>query len=105
MAKTPDLFPRRPMEQLTNDDNLFIRLEHSSLRYYLDDQCEKLHRESGPAVIHNNGCVEYWRLGQLHNISGPAIQTNSGKKVYYLYGRRLSYEKWIQSKQKYSLDK
>lgn len=105
MAKTPDLFIREPIEESISDNNLFIRLEYSSTRYYLDDCYKNLHRDSGPAVIYNNECIEYWRQGKLHNIFGPAIQTASGKKIYYLYGRRLTYEKWMEVKKKYFLDK
>jgi hypothetical protein len=105
MSKTPDNFLRPPEEEIISDDDLFIRLDYSSTKYYLDDSCKKLHRNHGPAVIYNNGSVEYWRQGQLHNISGPAIETSRGKKVYYLYGRRLTHENWLLFKHKYSLDK
>ena len=106
MAKTPDNFLRsRVIVNPVLDEELFIRLEHSSLRYYMDDSCEKLHRTEGPAVMHNNGSIEYWNHGQLHNIDGPAIETKIGKKVYYLFGRRLTEEKWLSAKQKYFLDK
>ena len=105
MSKTPDNFLRPTENQLVADSDLFVRLEHSSLRYYLDDTCRKLHRTDGPAVIYNNGCIEYWNQGQLHKISGPAIETDSGKKIYYLYGRRLTYEQWLSAKRRYSLDK
>jgi len=105
MSKTPDNFLRPPEEEIISDDDLFIRLDYSSTKYYLDDSCKKLHRNYGPAVIYNNGSVEYWRQGQLHNISGPAIETSRGKKVYYLYGRRLTHKHWFLFKQRYSLDK
>ena len=105
MSKTPDNFLRPPEEEITSDDDLFVKLEYSCIKYYLDDSCEKLHKNHGPAVIYNNGSVEYWRQGQLHNISGPAIETSRGKKVYYLYGRRLTHENWLLFKHKYSLDK
>jgi len=105
MNKTPDNFLRPPEEEITSDHDLFVKLEYSCIKYYLDDSCEKLHKNHGPAVIYNNGSVEYWRQGQLHNISGPAIETSRGKKVYYLYGRRLTHENWLLFKHKYSLDK
>lgn len=104
MSKTPDNFLRPPFQDPVCENKCFIRLEHSSLRYYLDDTCLKLHRTDGPAVIYNNGCVEYWNFGQLHNISGPAIKTPIGTKVYYLFGRRLDYKKWLYWRGKYSLD-
>ena len=104
MAKTPDINPQLLLKNQIPEEDLFIRLEHSSLRYYMDDSCKNLHRNEGPAVIHNNGCLEYWNQGQLHNISGPAIQTVKGKTVYYLFGRRLTYENWLLAKKKYLLD-
>jgi hypothetical protein len=104
MAKTPDMNPQLPLKNPISEGDLFIRLEYSSLRYYMDDSCEKLHRNEGPAVIHNNGCLEYWNQGQLHNISGPAIETVKGKSVYYLFGRRFTYENWLLAKKQYLLD-
>ena len=104
MTKTPDNFLRPSEEYVASDDDLFVKLEHSCIKYYLDDSCEKLHKNNGPAVIYGNGCIEYWRQGELHNLSGPAIETSQGKKVYYLYGRRLTYEGWLLFKKKYSLD-
>ena len=105
MAKTPDNFLRPPSNlKPIADEDLFIRLEYASLRYYIDDLCLRLHRTEGPAVIHDNGSIEYWNQGQLHRVDGPAIQTTQGKKVYYLFGRRLPYEKWVRAKQNYDLD-
>lgn len=104
--KTPDNFLRPPSNpRPVSDEDLFVRLEYSSLRYYMDDSFLKLHRTQGPAVIHDNGSTEYWNQGQLHRVDGPAIQTVKGKSVYYLFGRRLSYEKWVFLKKRYSLDK
>lgn len=106
MPKTPDNFLRSPaILKPVVDEDLFVRLEYASLRYYMDDSCQKLHRTEGPAVIHNNGTVEYWNRGQLHRVEGPAIETKMGSEVYYLFGRRLTHEKWIYTKLKYNLDK
>ena len=106
MAKTPDNFLRPPINQIPiEDSDLYIRLERDSLRYYTDNTCETLHRMSGPAVLFDNGTIEYWNQGQLHNISGPSVETALGMQVYYLFGRRLTYEKWLDLKKKYSLDK
>ena len=104
MSETLDNFIRPPFQDPVCENKSFIRLERSSLRYYLDDACLKLHRTDGPAVIHNNGCIEYWNFGQLHNISGPAIRTPIGTEVYYLFGRRLDHKKWLYWKERYSLD-
>lgn len=106
MIKTPDHFLRPSVNQSPiEDSDLYIRLEAFSLRYYTDNTCKTLHRMAGPAVIFDNGTIEYWNQGQLHNISGPSIETALGKQVYYLFGRRLSYNKWVDLKKKYSLDK
>lgn len=103
MAKTPDNFLSPLREKPIFDKELFIRMERSSLRHYTDSSCQALHRLGAPAVIHDNGCVEYWNNGLLHNASGPAIETLAGKQVYYLFGRRLVYRKWIELKKRYSL--
>ena len=41
----------------------------------------KLHREDGPAVIHN-GTKEWYQNGEKHRVDGPAIITN-GEKWWY----------------------
>jgi len=103
MGKTPDNFLRRI--KAVSVDEEYVRLEYDSLCYYLDRECTIRHREGGPARIFHNGCQEFWNNGVLHHIEGSAIVTPKGKKIYYLYGRRLTYEKWVEFKNKYFLDK
>jgi len=82
----------------------YIRMRERSLRYYMDPMCKILHRDEGPAVTYNNGCVEFWNLGVLHNSDGPAIVTKNGKKVYYLFGKRFNnYADWEQSKKIFNI--
>ena len=35
---------------------------------------EMLHREDGPAVIHQNGIKEWWQNGKRHREDGPAVE-------------------------------
>jgi len=103
MGKTPDNFFRQTKPVTSQEE--FIRLEYDSLSYYLDRECTIRHREGGPARIFHNGCQEFWNNGVLHHVKGAAIVTPMGNKVYYLFGRRLSYDKWKDIKLKYDLDK
>ena len=38
----------------------------------------EFHREDGPAVIYNNGIVEWWWNGMRHRLDGPAIDRLEG---------------------------
>lgn len=102
MGKTPDNFLRQT-KPVTNQEE-FVRLEHDGLSYYLDRECTIRHREGGPARIFHNGCQEFWNNGVLHHVKGAAIVTPMGNKVYYLFGRRLTYDNWKDTKLKYNLD-
>ena len=102
MGKTPDNF-FRPTKGVSTDEE-YVRLEHDAMCYYLDRECTIRHREDGPARIFHNGCQEFWNNGVLHHVKGAAIVTPMGKKVYYLFGRRLTFEKWMDTKLRYNLD-
>lgn len=48
---------------------------------YFND-CDKLHREDGPASITKNGYQEWWANGKCHREDGPAIIRPSGYQVW-----------------------
>lgn len=45
-------------------------------------------RNEGPAVIHKNGKMEYYRDGLLHRneCEGPAVISSDGSNIYYYHG-------------------
>jgi hypothetical protein len=55
----------------------------------------KLHREDGPAIDNLNG-IKCWLLDDhFHRTDGPAIERPNGEMCWYFYGRKLSFEKWL----------
>lgn len=46
----------------------------------------RFHREDGPAVIWNDGGMEWWLNGKLHREDGPAIQRASNWKQWWVNG-------------------
>ena len=55
-----------------------------------DDGTEKwfnekgeFHRESGPAVIHSDGCKHWYKHGLLHRLDGPAVEYPNGTKLWF----------------------
>jgi len=52
-----------------------------------------LHRNRGPAVIHNDGYREYWVDGKLHRVGGPAVQWKNGDYLWYIHGKEYKSRK------------
>ena len=48
-----------------------------------EDENGHIHREDGPAVIYDDGSVEYWQHGRLHRIGGPAIDYPDTFRKWY----------------------
>jgi len=64
----------------------------------VDTPWNKLHREDGPAVIWDDGQIEWYIDGKLHKLDGPAVHFKNGGKGYYISGKRLDEEEvetWI----------
>ena len=55
-------------------------------RYYTSEN--KLHREDGPAVIWEEGCLEWWINGLRHREDGPAIVYSDGGEEWFHTGKR-----------------
>ncbi len=55
-----------------------------------------IHREDGPAIIHDNGSMSWFKSGMRHREDGPAIvwntPTTKKEQCYYLYDIELSEE-------------
>ncbi len=91
------------MVTVRNDHNIFIPLPSDFTGIYETYDGDEfwrqewykdglLHREDGPAVIYNNGCIAYYQGGILHRTDGPAVIDLSGSqnKVWALNGERMS---------------
>ena len=48
----------------------------------------RLHREDGPALIHANGSVKWYRHGVRHRDDGPACVYVNGTRKWYRGGKR-----------------
>ena len=62
------------------------RSEDGDLYYYKDPEKQILHRRDGPAVIYEDGDVEYWQNGRMHRLDGPAIEWSDGSKEWIING-------------------
>ena len=61
----------------------------------------KLHREGDkPAIVALDGYKSYWKNGRLHRDNGPAVIYQNGDVEYWLDGQRLTKEEHEQRTQK-----
>lgn len=54
---------------------------------FLDDN-HKLHRDNGPALIWNDGSVEWWQHGRRHRVGAPALIYTNGAEEWWINGKR-----------------
>ena len=59
-------------------------LSDGSVLYY--NAQGQLHRTGGPAAIHHNGTVAWYKNGRLHRTDGAAIMFSGGRCDWYLNG-------------------
>jgi hypothetical protein len=52
------------------------------------DSAGRLHREDGPALIHANGSVKWYRHGKRHRLGAPACVYVNGTRKWYRDGLR-----------------
>ena len=69
--------------------------KHGCSRYC--NAANQLHRDGGPAVVYEDGHVEWWRHDQRHRTDGPAIVWNDGDEWWYNNGRRLYEDEYYQA--------
>lgn len=74
------MFPIRYHNGLTITD--------SGMRIWWRD--DRIHRDSGPALITPDGSQFYYSHGNIHRDSGPAVIRADGVKFYYFHGTLLS---------------
>jgi hypothetical protein len=48
----------------------------------------RLHREDGPALVHKNGSVKWYRHGRRHRLGAPACVYVNGTRKWYEDGLR-----------------
>lgn len=46
-----------------------------------------LHKDDGPAVIYQDGTVEFYQNGRLHNLFGPSVIRTDGHKEWWVRGQ------------------
>lgn len=71
------------------DRSLNGRVDNPEIQASTWFQDGKMHRTDGPAMVFEDGDVEYWQNGELHRTDGPAIDYN-GLKEWYVRGRYIT---------------
>jgi len=62
------------------------RSTDGDLYYYKDPEYTIQHRRDGPAVIYEDGTVEYWQNGRMHRLDGPARHYANNIKDWVING-------------------
>lgn len=66
--------------------------------YYFDEK-DRLHRDDGPAAIHNScdrGELNTWyRHGKIHREDGPAIVWGNGNVEWWLQNKKHEFHDWL----------
>ena len=76
---------------MMTEKDTFDRLKYKIVR--MDDMViyfnhkGEMHREGGPAVVHDNGTKEWYLNGLQHRKDGPAVEYSTGSKVWWLNGK------------------
>jgi hypothetical protein len=66
---------------------------NGTVKYYQEGL---LHRDNGPAVVYPDGARVYAKKGRIHREDGPAVIGHGGACYWFLNGRRLSREKFLE---------
>ena len=53
-----------------------------------------IHKEDGPAIIHNSGNKEWYIEGRRHRINRSAIEFSNGTKSWFLNGIKYSEDEY-----------
>lgn len=56
--------------------------EDGTVLYYNSEG--KLHRETGPAAVYDDGLQQYWLNGKIHRDDGPAMIWPDGRQQYWI---------------------
>jgi hypothetical protein len=87
----------------------FIKSENGTKFVYKDKAMTILHNETGPAIAHANGDVEYYLDGKLHRTDGPAISWCVDKSnthlEWWVDGVHITADKLEEAAQAYRLSK
>ena len=70
---------------------------HDALKYRIDvtdtgtcryyNALGQLHRDEGPAIIWDDGDLEWWQNGLRHREDGPAVEWHAGHKEWWVNDR------------------
>jgi|14_taG_2_1085336.scaffolds.fasta_scaffold94655_2 hypothetical protein len=56
----------------------------------------KVHREDGPAAEYADGKRHWFAFGVLHREDGPAIELPEGIRCFYLNGKKLTPDEFLE---------
>lgn len=54
-----------------------------------------IHRDDGPAVIHQNGSRTWYHYGSIHRLDGPAIEHANGECEWFINNRKHTFAEWL----------
>jgi len=55
----------------------------------------KYHHPTQPALVHNDGEMEWFLYGQRHRDTGPALMTPDNNVEWWWYGKLLSLDEYL----------
>jgi hypothetical protein len=55
------------------------------------------HRADGPAIEYTNGRRDWYQNGQLHRLDGPAVEYSDGYCAWFIDGKALTEAEWQQA--------
>jgi len=63
---------------------------NKTIRWYNDNDKEKLHRLDGPAIEYADGSKSWYVDGKLHRLDGPAVERANAYKAWYVDGKKMT---------------
>ena len=84
--KTEELFFVFSNDKFYVKDGLVYKRENQGTIYHYDEQ-QRLHCETGPAMIRPDGHKEWYIHGKRHRIDGPAVEYANGDQHWCVNGK------------------
>jgi hypothetical protein len=75
-----------------------IKILENKIEYRADNG--ELHRTDGPAVVHYDGRLVWYKNGEIHRLDGPAIENPfDGTVEFWINGKFYLYRDFITNKE------
>jgi hypothetical protein len=86
---------------LHKEDGPAIIWNDGSVEWFFDG---RRHREDGPALILNNKSEFWYNRDRLHRMDGPSIIWNDGESSYYYFGEECTEKEYNEKILSYKLN-